>query len=345
MGIFDQTRFVERMKFFDGQRLFAADLQALEAFNREMRWLHNQSLHQPGIGRGYAVSGEKGEREVTIAPGYAIDSFGREIVLTKLHTMQVPPVSSDEKGRSVFYDLTVAYQDTDLEEIEFRDGLCDTRGVIRLREAPVFCWVRLERDDAGQLHPSAALGKDIREGRKIILARVEVLNCQLQQVISIVQRQSALPECGPYISCGTAMPTSWVEQGDDGNREGTFIMLQAVIDTRAGGFRITPCYSAHIPGPRMVQIDIRDDVQGLVLLLDFLRILDTRPDQFTVLLLVILERLSTSPQLSARRRRRVEGELVEEAAAGEEARNESPTQKIIEWIKANWQVTWMGVEG
>ena len=57
MGILDETKFVERVQFFNGQRLFASDLQSVEAFNREMRWLHNQSLHQPGVGNGYAVRG------------------------------------------------------------------------------------------------------------------------------------------------------------------------------------------------------------------------------------------------------------------------------------------------
>ena len=62
MGILEETRFIERLQFFDGQRLFASDLQGLEAFNREMRWLHNRSLHQPGIGSGFAVYGKKGDR-------------------------------------------------------------------------------------------------------------------------------------------------------------------------------------------------------------------------------------------------------------------------------------------
>ena len=78
MPIIGGTRFLERSRFFDGQRLFASDLQAVEAFGREMRWLHNQSLHQPGIGSGFAVSGSKGDREVVIQPGYAIDAEGRD---------------------------------------------------------------------------------------------------------------------------------------------------------------------------------------------------------------------------------------------------------------------------
>ncbi len=83
MSIIGETRFVERNQFFNGQRLFASDLQGVEELNRQMRWLHNQSLHQPGIGAGFAISGNKGDRQVVIQPGYAIDADGREIVLTE----------------------------------------------------------------------------------------------------------------------------------------------------------------------------------------------------------------------------------------------------------------------
>ena len=91
MGVLDMTAFVERLRFFDGQRLFADDLQGVDAFNREMRWLHNRSLHQPGIGSGYAVSGPVERGEVTVGPGYALDGEGREIVLTTAVVVAVPP--------------------------------------------------------------------------------------------------------------------------------------------------------------------------------------------------------------------------------------------------------------
>jgi hypothetical protein len=346
MGLFDESRFVERIKFFDGQRLFADDLQGLEAFNQEMRRLHNQSLHQPGIGRGYAVSGEKGSRQVTIEPGYAIDADGREIVLTQTQTIQVPPVSTDEKGRSVFFDLTVAYQETDLEEVEFRDGLCDTRGAIRLREAPVFCWVRLQQDDTGNLHPTTRFVKDLQEGRKIILARVEVLNCQLQQVVSIVQRQSALPECGPHIGCGTADPTLWAEVDlDDPNQNlGPVIILQAEIDTQSAGFQMTPCYSALIPGSRIITLET-GDIEAVqvftVFLLDFLRIQDPQPDKFTAFLLVGFTGVETKGAVGLNIENLREAGAPEAAAATQDPR----IQKLTDWIKQNWHVTWMGVEG
>ena len=65
------------MRFFDGQQLFASDLQGIEVSDREQRELHNRSLHQPGVGNGYAVSGPKGDREVVVQPGYALDADGR----------------------------------------------------------------------------------------------------------------------------------------------------------------------------------------------------------------------------------------------------------------------------
>src|ERR1700682_1067119 len=98
---------LERLQFFNGQRLAATDLQSIDDLNRQMRWLHNQSLHQPGVGNGYAITGKKGDREVTIQPGYAIDSTGREIVLTQPYTQPVPPQAGDGQGGPAVFDLTL----------------------------------------------------------------------------------------------------------------------------------------------------------------------------------------------------------------------------------------------
>src|SRR5262245_49348446 len=148
MGILDEAAFVERLQFFDGQRLFAEDLQALEAFHRELRWLHNRSLHQAGIGSGFAVTGRRDDREVRVGPGYAIDAKGREIVLTRERVEPVPPVDAEPDGRPVFFDLAVSYPDDDqLEESETRQGVCLPRGVVRRREEPILCWVRLHGTD------------------------------------------------------------------------------------------------------------------------------------------------------------------------------------------------------
>jgi hypothetical protein len=224
MGVLDETRYVERPQFFNGERLFAEDLQGLEGFNREMRWLHNRSLHQPGIGNGFAVRGRKGDRTVTVEPGYAIDAQGREIVLVDTEELDVPPVAGESDGSAVFYDLAILYpDDATLEVVETRAGVCAPRGVVRLREKPVFCWVRLKRTEAGstataqngsQIKESLAaadarLRAAIEQGMFLVLARAEVLNCQLNQDLSIAERRNARPSLGPHIACGEESLVGW----------------------------------------------------------------------------------------------------------------------------------------
>ena len=143
MAQVNDKQIFERLRFFNGQRLFSSDLQEIEVHSHQFRWLHNRSLHQTGIGNGFAPSGNKGDRQITIMPGYAIDCFGREIILTDSYVEPVPPVAGEEDGRPVFYDLTVSYpEDRNIEESEIREGICLPRGVVRLLVEPVFCWVR-----------------------------------------------------------------------------------------------------------------------------------------------------------------------------------------------------------
>src|SRR5262249_16157534 len=273
MDFLKESRFIERLKFFNGQRLFASDLQGLEAFNREMRWLHNQSLHQPGIGNGFAVSGKKGDREVTIGRGYAVDALGREIVLTQSQVEPVPPVAGEEDGTASLFDLTVSYPDDQfLEPSETRQGNCGGSGVIRLKEEPVFCWVPLNANRQPLVEQTK---QEILSGMRIILAQAEVLNCKLNDDVSIAQRLNARPAKQPYICCGDVTPKweTWEltpfdssnvfttgSRTMDQNQLGAPIILpiglQAKIDTSECGFLTTPCYTARISGLRVNQIDL-----------------------------------------------------------------------------------------
>jgi hypothetical protein len=317
MSILDQTRFIERQQFFNGQRLFADDLQSLEAFNRELRWLHNKSLHQPGIGNGFAVTGKKGDREVTIGPGYAIDREGHEIVLIRDQVETVPPVASESDGTPVLFDLTVSYLDEELEEQELREGICNQRGAVRLREEPVFCWVRL--DSNGQpREPKQKL--EILAGMRLVLARAEVLNCELFQDLSVAERLNARPATLPYVCCGTSEvnwepltfapldPTvifgaddlSSVELGAlisafaQGLGFFPFVLpigLSAVVNTSACGFLNTPCYSARIAGPRLRRFTHNTE-QGVpanidIVLEGFVQIVDPQPKSFVANILLM----------------------------------------------------------
>lgn len=318
MGMIEQTRFVERLQFFNGQRLFADDLQGIEAFNREMRWLHNRSLHQPGIGNGYVVRSEQ-ERSVWIGAGYALDALGREIVLTQPQTLQVPPVAGDEGGQPAIFDLAVRYpDDADLEEAETRLGVCNTRGVVRLQEAPIFCWVRLQRTEQGELvAQDAQMRQAILDGMLIVLARIEVLHCKLYGFLSIAERRNARPECLPYIACGVAEPVLWERNSDDlAGRYFTPIILSADIDTKAAGFLTVPCYEVAILGPRVAHFAA---IGTSFLFIDQTYIETPRHDGFIAFVVV-------------------EYHLI----GGEYAPDED---EILRWFQENWRLQWMGVEG
>lgn len=318
MSIIDETRFVERLQFFNGQRLFASDLQGIEAFNREMRWLHNQSLHQPGVGSGFAPHGEKEDREVTVGPGYAIDALGREIILTETQVLPVPPVAGD-KGNPIFFDLAVAYpDDAALEEAETREGVCFPRGVIRLREAPVFCWVELAGENL--IPKKQKLKADLQNGLKIRLARIEVFNCQLNSKISVSQRQSARPALTPYIASGvvkiedlTVFDTAHLApeflMGQVGEKV-QFRKIMGTVDTSQAGFLTRPEYTAHITGPRnFMEVAILDQFQ----------ITNSEPESLDFLDLVVVISLNG-------------GSLA--TRIGE----------IEKQIRGQWQIVWMGVE-
>jgi len=243
---------LERLKFSKGQRLYASDMQSIEQVNCEMRWFHNRSLHQPGIGSGFAVSGEIGDREVRIEPGYAIDSEGREIVLTRTKTLPVPPVAGGENNIAAFYDLIISYPEgQDLEEVETRQGVCTDRGNVRLREEPNFCWVKL---DPNSLEPVGDRGDEIQKGLRITIMRAEIQNCRLNKKISIAQRRNARPAKGPNIVSGSYVPKpeEWKLWQ---NQEADPLGLKISIDTSNANFITPPNYQAEIIGERYVSGD------------------------------------------------------------------------------------------
>ena len=334
MGILDETRFVERLRFFDGQRLFAADLQGIEAFNREMRWLHNSSLHQAGIGNGFAVRGAKGDREVVIGPGYAIDALGREIVLTRDWIEPVPPVAGRD-GVAIRFDLTVAYPaDADLDPTESREGICLPRGTIRLREQPVFCWV--EVDQTGQPRDTQ-LRTDITRGMRIVLARVAVLHCRLDAAPTLAQRRNARPPQHPHIGCGTTR-ARWAHL-DLGVKD-TAVVLRTTVDTSSAGFVNVPCCFARIAGPRIIELTAGSRVLRWFVL-DSLAVQDTQRDRFTayLTLLPIMEVPAVAATRGTRAARDSAAALGLDSAASSEG-----IERVIEWIEKNWTIVWFGVE-
>jgi hypothetical protein len=80
---------IERLNYYEGEFLGAADFQAEQEYHREMRRRHNLGQHTWGIVTGLdliqAPSGNANSNgtivDVFLQPGMAVDGFGREIVL------------------------------------------------------------------------------------------------------------------------------------------------------------------------------------------------------------------------------------------------------------------------
>ncbi len=80
---------LERLNYYNGQRLEAKDLKLEQEYHiRVRRWL-NKSLYSSGIAQGLTVRVEKLKENNTekpviiVSPGLAIDTQGREIILEK----------------------------------------------------------------------------------------------------------------------------------------------------------------------------------------------------------------------------------------------------------------------
>jgi hypothetical protein len=76
----------KRINFFEGFFTTDEDWNAAEAYHLEKRRLHNKILHQPGLVPIFAgglrvTSRGKGDLSFEVAPGFAIDGRGNEIVL------------------------------------------------------------------------------------------------------------------------------------------------------------------------------------------------------------------------------------------------------------------------
>jgi hypothetical protein len=245
------------LRFFDGQRLFADDLQGVEAFNREMRWLHNRSLHQPGIGSGFAVAGPVDAREVTVGPGYALDAEGREIVLTAAVVLPVPPVAHGLDTEVAYFDLAVSYPpDETLEDMtaETRVGVCVPAGAVRLREQPALCWVPLRGLEDNLVPETTELADDLKLFRRIVLVRVGVANCKIRS-LDLAPRRATRPSCRPYIACGIAPATGLFAKP----RQDLYVELQVGVVATGANFRSTPSYLARVERNPDAPKDENDD--------------------------------------------------------------------------------------
>lgn len=102
---------IKRLNFFKHQFLRASDFIDEQKYHVEMRRRHNRTLHTWGIaGGGLKVTFSQGATAVSVSPGMAIDSQGREIILTADRTVEL---SGLQAGSPVYVTIAYAEKQTD----------------------------------------------------------------------------------------------------------------------------------------------------------------------------------------------------------------------------------------
>lgn len=105
---------IDRVRFYDGEFLRAADFSDEQTYHTEMRRRLNRYLHLYGIVQGLRLHNDTqaGVTQVSILPGMAIDAFGREIYLFQPYTFGDNDVSNNRISSPANYDVWLRYQKT-----------------------------------------------------------------------------------------------------------------------------------------------------------------------------------------------------------------------------------------
>lgn len=85
---------LQRIAHTEGDLLRAHDLNAGLASEDELRWWHNRAFHEPyGIALGLSVKAQApgDTADVTVEPGLAYDTYGRELLLSDTAAVDFPP--------------------------------------------------------------------------------------------------------------------------------------------------------------------------------------------------------------------------------------------------------------
>jgi hypothetical protein len=225
-----------RPAFVTGQVLNANDLRMQHDVDDGLRRLHHRMLHGWGICQGLAVSGSRGGISVDLSPGYALDSSGRELVVTEAANVPVPPVAAGPDGKPVVFALVIHWTEEGEAVVITPTGTCGTQGAVRRSDAPTVAWLETQA---------------VREGYDIVLTEVRVQGCKLVTVPDPTLRRLLNPPPTPYSAAGSTAPgqTGWqVRPASSGQPWAVW----TEVDTADAGFGDVPVYLARVAGARLI---------------------------------------------------------------------------------------------
>jgi hypothetical protein len=150
---------VERVNYFSGERLDAADLRLDQNYHIMVRRLVNRGFFSPGVVEGLTVT-KSDPTHVTVAAGFALDPQGREIILTQDMTVTTP--NKLQTPHALGYYLTIRYGESTVTG-PGPDCSPNEGPPSRIEEIPILGWTELWPDplrcsaDADCVSPECAI--------------------------------------------------------------------------------------------------------------------------------------------------------------------------------------------
>jgi hypothetical protein len=131
---------VERLHYFNGQRLVARDLELEQRYFIEVRRMLNRGLYAPGVVDGLEAS-KVDARHVRVSRGLALDPAGREVILLSDTTLEVPSRLPSSPLGGYFLVISYGEQTRTGTWDDCREGVGTTPPDL-IRETPHLAWTQ-----------------------------------------------------------------------------------------------------------------------------------------------------------------------------------------------------------
>jgi hypothetical protein len=181
----DDEERLDRLNYYNGQRLEAADFRCEQDYFLFVRRELNRSLYSDGIAAGLEVRAKTDDlHKVVVSPGLALDQDGREIILLEETEVQVMGTPSEVEGEVFGNYLCIAYEE---ETTALLDDSC-SMGSGGGRKSVTRTWGGPSRIRAGatlSIRPSWPTAAD----KQVVLAQLELDDaCAIRDVHTYVRK-------------------------------------------------------------------------------------------------------------------------------------------------------------
>lgn len=236
-----EKRNLERVRYWQGQMLRSRDFNNIHAVEEQRRWWHNRAMHNAyGVyqdtPRPFQVAFYGDQIAVTVTPGLAYDSFGRELILQAQQTIPLPAVMQDKDEFLLLIRYRMPQPNECMDNIS---GACYTDDAPPQPGFAEFIWRR----------PGQCCFTD---GVPLITLVVDSSAADKHVLKPLAQSPSVRPLARPQLGSGSTVPgnTPWElwTSGEEFEREQEVYGVQTRIDTSAAGFTESPCYFAWLQG-------------------------------------------------------------------------------------------------